>query len=324
MSQAETQANPTQVTEEQKGPLDEAIAITQRRSIRNATADRLEVPHDKVCDLLRNVWSVTKGNPPLTDQEMFSGMSMIARFDLDPIAREVYVTRDNKGRLMTIVALDGWMKILDRTDHYDGFETLMKWEDEAETKIKSVTVTIHSTKRSHPAVYEAFEKEYAKLGGFMRGNIPWHMLRIFALRHAARLFTPLGGNVMLQEEADWINKGRPPAPDSGPTHAEQAEAIKAKREDEKLELEPCDETHLEASDPGTTQTNPESPMHLDEYQMLIEDVTSLGDVDEIEAQATEDTVLSESHRAIVLACCKGKRESIKASRGERSNGGESL
>jgi len=136
---------------------------------------------------------------------MFSGISMIARFELDPIAREIYVTRDKRGRLMTIVGLDGWVKILDRVDHYDGFDVQIGPVDD-QGHAEWIETRIYSTKRSHPAVYRAFASEYAKMGGFVAGAMPLHMLRIFSLRHAARLFTPLGATCVTPEEAEWLDR----------------------------------------------------------------------------------------------------------------------
>lgn len=182
-------------------PLDRVVAATERRqSIAAEAAACLGVTPDKVCNLLRNVWKPSKDQPPFTDQEMFVGLSMIARFELDPVAKEVYVTRI-KGRLVTIVGIDGWIKILDRTDHYDGFDQELI-RDESGTITGCVT-TIYSTKRSHPARYEAFQEEYGNVSKDVAKTLPIHMLRVFSLRHAARLFVPLGG-VTTEEEAAYM------------------------------------------------------------------------------------------------------------------------
>lgn len=195
---------------QQTSVVDELVenTVKRRQSIVDNAAAVLGVAPDKLLDLLRNVWKTSKGQPPLTDQEMFQGISMIARYELDPIAREVYVTRTSSG-LATIVGIDGWIKILDRTDHYDGFTIDINVD--ANGDVESVDACIYSKKRTHPSRYRAFAKEYKQLAGFMAGKIPTHMLRIFALRHAARLFTPLGGSVMTEEEAMYMQQFAPAA-----------------------------------------------------------------------------------------------------------------
>jgi DNA-directed RNA polymerase subunit RPC12/RpoP len=197
-------ADEAQVTS--AGTLDQALTETasRRQSIRATAAQFLGVPPNKVCDLLRNVWKTSKGQEPLSDAEMFMGMSMIARYGLDPIAREVFVTR-TKGGLATIIGIDGWIKVLDRTEGYDGMEVDLHFSDEAGRQCDYCDVRIFSKKRSHPASYRAYMHEYRKLSGFVADAVPLHMLRIFALRHAARLFTPIGGSVVTEEEARWMD-----------------------------------------------------------------------------------------------------------------------
>lgn len=192
-------------------PLDPVIAATARRqSVLQSSAAFLGVDPAHIYNVLRGIWSVTKGEPPLTDSEIWRGLALIARYELDPFAREIYVTR-NKGRLMIILGIDGWVRVLDRTEHYDGFEQDIE-RDEAGT-VLSVTTRIYSKAREHPAMYQALASEYAVLGGFMAKQIPIHMLRLFSFRHAARLFVPIGACVT-EEEARWIgarqNEPEPP------------------------------------------------------------------------------------------------------------------
>lgn len=191
---------------EQPSQLDAVIEATQKRQgiVDNASAIMGCEPA-KLLDLLRNVWHTSKGQPDLTPQEMFVGISLVARYGLDPIAREVYVTRSKKG-LMTIVGIDGWIKILCRTPHYDGHEVEIH-EDE-DGKIDWVETRIHSKERTHPATYKAFMSEYIKMGGFVAQQMPSHMLRLFSLRHAARQFVPLAG-VTTEEEARWMTADKP-------------------------------------------------------------------------------------------------------------------
>ena len=203
MSTAQQGQQAQTVTTEREA-LDAVLAATPRvQSIRHTAAQFLGVPPERVCDLLRNVWATSKGQPPLTDAEMFVGMSMIARFGLDPIAREVYVTRTSKG-LVALVGLDGWIKILDRTEGYDGFEQELGWAENA-TRLEWVETKIYSKLRSRPTTYRAYAVEYTRIAGPVAGQLAWHMLRIFSLRHAARLFTPIGGSVVTEEEARWMD-----------------------------------------------------------------------------------------------------------------------
>ena len=184
-----------------------ALVIQRHKTITESTSAFLGVDPAKVFDLLRGVWTVTAGKTPLSNQELMVGMALVSRYELDPFAREIYVTRDNKGKLMVVVGVDGWIRVLNRTPGYDGFEQELVMDGD---DIKEVVTRIYSKDRSHPASYRAFATDYAKLGGFMLAKIPGHMLRIFSLKHAARLFTPLGC-VVTEEEAEWM-AAAPPEP----------------------------------------------------------------------------------------------------------------
>jgi hypothetical protein len=215
-------SQPAAQTQEQdllKGPV-----AGRTQSIRNETAAFLGVPIEKVFDVLRGVWTTSKGQPPLTDQELMVGMAIVSRYGLDPFAREIYVTRDKKGRLMTIIGIDGFIRILDRTEHYDGFEQDIVMGENG--SIAEVTTRIHSKTRKHPAVYRAFMTDYMKLGGFMAGQIPGHMLRIFSIKHAARLFVPMG-TVVTHEEARMMGYQEPAATeDQTQSHVDQARKMR--------------------------------------------------------------------------------------------------
>lgn len=258
-------------------PLKAAIEATPRQvSIRNTAAQFLGVPPERACDLLRNVWQTSKGQPPLSDAEMFVGMSMIARFGLDPIAKEIYVTRTSKG-LVTIIGIDGWIKILDRTEGYDGFEQELHFDDD---QLDWVETSIYSTKRGRPIRYRAFAHEYAKIAGIVAKTIPWHMLRLFSLRHAARLFTPIGGSVVTEEEARWMDAyAETPADDRHRTNSLREKVSAAAKEFEPLpqpDVEGAAEpTAPEATPPAETKTPSDAEMMAyDQLDEAIREVRS--------------------------------------------------
>jgi len=194
----------TQTEKSLEEMLGETLEATPRfQSMRHDTAKALGVTEDIVYDMLRNVWPVSdKNGGPLTAREMFLGMSLISRHDLDPITKEIYVTRNKEKGLLTIIGIDGWVKVLNRTPDYDGFDQ----EDEITDKGKVVKITtkIFSKSRSHPTVYPAYWIEYERVAGFVKNKMPIHMLRLFSIRHAARLFTNIGG-VTTAEEAEMMD-----------------------------------------------------------------------------------------------------------------------
>ena len=202
----------SQTASQDAAVLDEVIRKTEaRQGVMNKAAEYLMLPDksETVYKVLRNVWAPSKDQAPLTDQEIFIGLALIAKYELDPFAKEIYVTRGKGGKIFSIVSIDGWIKILTRTEGYDGFEVTFSETADRNGTPDWIETAIYSTKRSRPTKYRAFRHEYEKFGGFVAGTAPIHMLRIFSLRHAARLFAPIGGGVVCEEELPIINRITP-------------------------------------------------------------------------------------------------------------------
>jgi len=241
---------------------------TRQENIQEGTASFLGLHPSKVVDVLRGVWTTSKGQEPLTASEIGAGMALISRYELDPFNREIYVTRDKQGRLMIIIGLDGWIRVLDRTDHYDGFEQELIFDDDGE--LTEVVTRIFSKKREHPATYRAYAKEYARLGGYMREKIPWHMLRIFSLKHAGRLFVPLG-SVVTEEEAHWMGSTEPES-DNTAKHIEQARAAREQPPPPPLPKIPPPPPAARVEPPFQPPTEAEAETHKDRTVAIAKEI----------------------------------------------------
>src|SRR4029450_10832657 len=61
--------------------------------------------------------------PPETTREQFAAFLLIAkRYNLDPIAREIYAFPSRAGGIQPIVGVDGWVKIVNDHPQFDGIE----------------------------------------------------------------------------------------------------------------------------------------------------------------------------------------------------------
>ncbi len=321
------------------GVLDATIAATDNRKfIRDGASRVLGVRPDKVLGMLKAVWKTSKDQKEFSDQELYLGMSMVSRYLLDPVAKEIYLGRAKDGRLMIIVGIDGFIKILDRTDHYDGFEQKYEFDEKTGQMVWCET-TIYSTKRSHPAVYKAFASEYAKLAGFMHAKIPWHMLRLFSLRHATRLFTPMGA-VVTEEEAEWMGQASASGQQTPPESldeltdrmeqpAKQPPASSGNGNGAAVEdLNGDQATEPEAQETPQTEPEAEDTPLVGEYTIAIIDATTLGSTpggcDEIEKNLSESLKvkgLTLEQHALLLAGLKEKREKIRATHATRAGRG---
>ena len=223
-------------------------AMPAKVSIVTAGAAMFGCSPERVYDLCRNFWPQTKGQAPLTNAECWTGLTLAVKYGLDPAAREIYVMR-TKDRICCAIGIDGWIKILDATEGYDGFEQTLEF-DEKGSPLWCETV-IYTTRRNHPMKYRAYQSEYARMGGFVAEKMPLHMLRIFSLRHAARLFAPIGGNVVTEDEARWLQAygAEPEAPKAkGLKDRVKAAAVE-------FQADPLEKTGTPANLPGESEAS---------------------------------------------------------------------
>lgn len=179
----------------------------KRKGIVERASEFLGCNPDRLFDLLREKWECEQ---PFTNEELFPAVSMIARYGLDPLMNEIRCTRERSGRVISVILIDGWVKILNRTPGYDGHEQTIEWDEDHNPR--SCTTTIHSKNRSHPVSYTAYWSEYSIIGGELKESIPIHMLRMFSLRQAARQFAPIGGDVVSEGEVGFMQRQDPEVP----------------------------------------------------------------------------------------------------------------
>ena len=86
-------------------------------------AQRFGVPATGLLKTLRDTFFVPpkKDDRPFSNEEMAAALVVCEKYGLNPFAKQIYVTR-NRGMLLVIVPIDGWAKIVNEKDDYDGVE----------------------------------------------------------------------------------------------------------------------------------------------------------------------------------------------------------
>lgn len=85
-------------------------------------AVRYGVPASALLGSLRDtVFRPPKDQKAFSDVELAAALVLCDKYDLNPFAKEIYITR-NRGALLVIVPIDGWSKIANRQESYDGCE----------------------------------------------------------------------------------------------------------------------------------------------------------------------------------------------------------
>lgn len=140
-----------------------------------------------------------KSGTQVSDAQMTALLVVAHQHGLNPFTREIFAFPD-KGGIVPVVGLDGWSRIINTHDQFDG----MDFEQDAE----SCTCIIYRKDRKHPVKVTEWMAECK------RGTQPWQshprrMLRHKAMIQCARLAFGFGG-IYEQDEAERIVESTSP------------------------------------------------------------------------------------------------------------------
>jgi phage recombination protein Bet len=209
-------------------------------------ASRCNVDPAKLHQTLKS--TVFKG---ATDEEMLALVVTANTYQLNPLLKEMYAFPKKGGGIVPMVGVDGWLKIANRQDNYDGMSVEVFGDGKTPTH---ATCEIYLKNRAHPVkVTEYFEE-------CRRNTDPWNqmprrMIRNKVMIQAIRVAFGIGG-IFDEDEATDIagtrNVTPKPASITGIidpfAKAEPAKKAEAKAKPEVVEAEPADEPTLDLAE----------------------------------------------------------------------------
>jgi phage recombination protein Bet len=209
-------------------------------------ASRCNVDPAKLHQTLKN--TVFKG---ATDEEMLALVVTANTYGLNPLVRELFAFPKKGGGIVPMVGVDGWLKIANRQDNYDGMSVEVFGDGKTPTH---ATCEIYLKNRAHPVkVTEYFEE-------CRRNTDPWNqmprrMIRNKVMIQAIRVAFGIGG-IFDEDEATDIagtrNVTPKPATITGIidpfAKAEPAKKAEAKAKPEVVEAEPADDPTLDLTE----------------------------------------------------------------------------
>ena len=178
-----------------------------RTSLIETTARRFGLEPDKVMATLKaTAFKKPKDGPDITNEQMAALLIVANQYNLNPFTREIYAFPD-KGGIVPIVGIDGWSRICNETDQFDGVSFLYAEDTDDGRKHcpRWVECAILKTGQREPVVV----REY--LDECYRNTSPWNshpkrMLRHKAFIQAARLAFGFAG-IYDKDEARAIVHG---------------------------------------------------------------------------------------------------------------------
>jgi phage recombination protein Bet len=139
--------------------------------------------------------------PKESSGEQFAAFLLIAKkYNLDPIARELYAFPKPNGGIQPIVSVDGWMQIINSHPEMDG----MEFEDvhDGEGFLSAIKCRIYRKDRKHPTEVIEYLAECRRNTDTWR-QWPIRMLRHKAVIQAARYAFGFSGIVDPDEFERW-------------------------------------------------------------------------------------------------------------------------
>ena len=130
----------------------------------------------------------------VSDAQMTALLVVANQYGLNPWTKEIYAFPDKNNGIVPVVGVDGWARIINGNDKFDGMEFL---QDE-----ESCTCIIYRKDRGHPIKVTEYMSECKRGAGPWQSH-PKRMLRHKAMIQCARIAFGFGG-IYDQDEAERI------------------------------------------------------------------------------------------------------------------------
>ena len=170
----------------------EVAVIPQRKSLVARMADRFGVDADKMMGTLKA--TAFKTSAQISNEQMMALLIVAEQHGLNPWTKEIYAFPD-KGGIVPVVGVDGWARIINDHDKFDGMDFAQ--DDE------SCTCTIHRKDRAHPIRVTEYMSECKRPNVGPWQSHPRRMLRHKAMIQCARLAFGFSG-IYDEDEAQRI------------------------------------------------------------------------------------------------------------------------
>lgn len=159
-----------------------------RKSILAKFSDRYSVDPSNMLDTLKNV-AFKQKNGHITNEQMIALLVVADQYKLNPFTKEIYAFPD-KGSIVPVVGVDGWSRIINSHENFDGIEYSYSDSIVTETNAKPcpewVECKMYRKDRSHAVVAREYLDEVYRppING---RNGPWQTYTKRMLRHKATI-----------------------------------------------------------------------------------------------------------------------------------------
>ena len=171
--------------------------VKPRRSITTEMAHRFGMEREAFESTLMKTVMPDKG----VNKEQVAAFLVVAReYKLNPFTREIFAFPARNGGIQPVVSVDGWLKIINSHDQFDGMTFEDAFNDEG--KLVAVTCRMYRKDRDHPVEVTEYMDECHRDTDTWK-KYPARMLRHKATIQAARYTFGFSG-IVDPDEAERI------------------------------------------------------------------------------------------------------------------------
>jgi len=160
-----------------------------------------------------------------TDEQFMAAVIVANTYGLNPILKELYAFPGKAGQVVPMVSIDGWIRLVQNQNGYDGVELRENTNPGSPGGIESVTATFFRNDQAHPTVVTEYMAECYDGAKEPWKRWPRRMLRHKAYIQGARIAFGFGG-IFDEDEAQRIVEAEDAA-FAGKPIVRQPEAIPA-------------------------------------------------------------------------------------------------
>lgn len=231
-----------------------ANEILPFKQLTQSLAERFGVEPE---ELIATVKAMCFPNGAASNAQLMMMLSFAKSYDLNPLARECYAFISG-GRMTIGVQVDGWSKIANRQENFDGQE--IEYEKDDEGSVVAVVSKTFVKGRAHPTYYRAEMKEWKRKTDVWE-SMPSHQLYVKARNEGIRF--AFGVPAYDPDDIERIERGasKPAIETTSIPVEETKDRVVAEEKTQRRESPREQETPNGGDSPSVSQQAGASPAH---------------------------------------------------------------
>lgn len=151
--------------------------VERKRDLIAQASNWMSIDQDKFVDVIKKTILKQAGVAAVTDEDFMTFVSVCNEYKLNPLLKQIYAFKARSGGIEPMVPVDGWIKLVNANEFFNGFESEELFDDSG--KFIAVKAIFHLKNRAVPITVTEYLDECS------RPTEPWKKWPKRMLRHKA-------------------------------------------------------------------------------------------------------------------------------------------